>query len=675
MKISRRKFLKGAAAGAAGLAISSMLPSFETKPFFNGAKAEETSAVAINPEIPAWLGEAPVINDSDISQTWVTDLLIVGAGNGGMMAASVAADNGIDFRVLEQNASIGPTRHWYGAINTKETRKAGVEVDVAKLRSELSRYASGKLDQRVLNVWLNESAAMHDYVAPILSAAGAECSFTVDGEKGDPHSTTYYYPPEEHYWGRINRNELFQNRIEEKGYYIDFNHSLVCLTKEDNKVTGAIAKNVLTDEYVKVVANWGVILATGGYEGNPEMIEALNPIVPKCVTANSFSITNKGMGIRAGIWAGAGRDIEPAPMIFDRGLVAPGVDAGYVLNEKGEKVWPGTVRQYNPGSQPFLKVDRDGKRFSNESQPYNDITHAAARRKGGVFAQIFDSNFQEDVQRFYTIGCSAMTRMQGDQLLEKTVQPHIDSGLIKKADTLDELADLMGFEGEAKKTFLATCERYHTLYENQLDEDFGKPAYRLSSLNKPPYYGLWLGGSLLCTMDSLTINENMQVIDKKCEVIEGLYATGNCAGTTFVDNYPEYAVGMCLGRNLTFAKHIVEKLLKDGIPTGKGPSMPVPEVEKDQTAEGCKDGTYTASAIGYAGPVPVTVEIKGEKIVSIVADVSSETAALGGAAGPVMIDNMLAANGTLNVDTVSGATVTSNALKAAVNECLKKAKQ
>ena len=108
-------------------------------------------------------------------------------------------------------------------------------------------------------------------------------------------------------------------------------------------------------------------------------------------------------------------------MIFDRGLVAPGVNAGYVVNENGEKVFPSPVRQFNPGTQPFLKVDRDGVRFMYESQPYNDAVHAAARRKGGVYCQVVDSTVVSDVQRFFTLGCSAITRMQGDALIEKTI--------------------------------------------------------------------------------------------------------------------------------------------------------------------------------------------------------------------------------------------------------------
>ena len=73
-------------------------------------------------------------------------------------------------------------------------------------------------------------------------------------------------------------------------------------------------------------------------------------------------------------------------MLFDRGIVAPGVDGGYVASDSafGGKAFPGPIRQYNPGTQPFLKVNRNGERFANESSPYNDIVYAAAHQPGRV---------------------------------------------------------------------------------------------------------------------------------------------------------------------------------------------------------------------------------------------------------------------------------------------------
>lgn len=672
MNISRRSFLRGAVSTAAIVAASGMLP-------FSAVAEETPAAVEETSKNPSWLGEMPVIADSDISEVWKTDLLIIGAGNGGMMAAHLAADNGIDFRIIEQNGSVGATRNYYAAVNTEYTKAAGVEVDVARLRTEMSRYSSGKMDQRVYNVFLRESAAMHDYLASIFEPMGAVCQFTTDAEPVVDHYTQYYCAPQQHRYkmadgSKLVRNELFRERIEEKGYYIDFNHSLVCLTKEGDTVTGAIAQNTLTGAYVKIEAAYATLLATGGYEGNPEMIEALSPMIAKVTTARYFQAFNKGMGIKAGLWAGAARDLEPAPMMFDRGIVAPGVDAGYVVDEKGNKVFPGTVDSFNPGSQPFLKMDRNGLRFANESCPYNDIVHAASRLPGCVYCMVFDSNIVSDVQRFFTIGCSANTRAQGEKLWSATIDPQVESGLMKKADTLEELAEMLGFEGEAKENFLATTARYNELYDMQEDPDFGKPAYRLSELRNPPYYGCWLGGNLLCTGDALWINEDMQVLTPDHKVIGNLYATGNCAGTTFANNYPELLPGSALGRNLTFAKHVVDKLVRDGIPTGKGPSMAAPVSDDGLTADGCKDGSYSAIGKGFGGDINVTVTISGGKITSIEADFSSETPTVGGAAGPQLVETILAANGTAGVDGVSGATFTSSALINAVNACLQAAK-
>ena len=82
------------------------------------------------------------------------------------------------------------------------------------------------------------------------------------------------------------------------------------------------------DGYKQINAK-NTLLATGGYAANPVMMRALQPAAVACCTASSFNPTCTGDGIRAGLWAGASKDIDAAPMIFDRGAVAPGVDAGY----------------------------------------------------------------------------------------------------------------------------------------------------------------------------------------------------------------------------------------------------------------------------------------------------------------------------------------------------------
>ena len=107
-----------------------------------------------------WLGKEPDIDEAAITETVDTDILIVGAGNGGMGAAAYAAAHGLNFRVIEQNGNVQDTRHWVGAVDGFGAQARGIKMDRAKLLSEISRYASGKCDQRVVKTWINESGEM-----------------------------------------------------------------------------------------------------------------------------------------------------------------------------------------------------------------------------------------------------------------------------------------------------------------------------------------------------------------------------------------------------------------------------------------------------------------------------------------------------------------------------------
>ena len=564
--------------GVSGSTITSDAVMKAAKSCYAQAKGE---AVVSSVQLPTgdandWLGKEPDIDETAITETVDTDILIVGAGNGGMFAAAYAAANGLNFRVIEQNANVQDTRHWYGAVDSAAAKEAGEPAtDKAKLLSEISRYASGKCDQRVVKTWINESAAMHDFMRSILEDKyGWVCDFTSGSEAAWPaenaeHNTDYLFPVQEHNYmasesaSGLARNELLLQYIQELGYDVDFKTSLAKLEKNsEGRITGIIAQSTEDDHFIRYNANKGVLLACGGFPGNPYIMEQLDPLGTSVTTACSYSPADKGYGIRAAVWAGANLDKEAAPMLFDRGVVAPGVDGGYVDSDTafGGKAFPGKIRQYNPGTQPFLKVNRNGERFANESCPYNDIVYAAAHQPGRVYAQICDANILEDAKRFHTIGCSAQTRNGGEKYIQGKMDEAIEAGALFKCDTLDELADKMGFTGAAKDTFLATVERYNELYDKQNDEDFGKPAYRLSAIRTAPFYGCWLGASLLTTEQGIAINEKGQALDNNNQPMEGLYITGDMSGSFFANNYPCLMAGVAMGRTLTFAMKAVKQM-------------------------------------------------------------------------------------------------------------------
>lgn len=581
MNVSRRSFLGLGAltALASGTALVGCAPQ-------QSATLAETGA-AEEPKTTNWVGEAPEINDADIVSTLETEVLIVGAGNGGMACAASCVDLGLDFIICEKNAAVEAARGFFGVVNSDCAKAAGVEVDPLKLLNELSRYAGFKNDPRVGKVWIDESAEMKQWLDGIMARKGLKATLCLHEHNGDG-GTDYYIPPISHVYvadeaiepgislekaGSLDlavdwsRNEWLEEYLNEAGHEVTFNHKLVKIDRADTgAVTGAIFET--PEGYVRVNASRGVVMATGGYAANAAMTRELNPILGKCITGNAFSPSATGEGIRIAMQAGAQLDAEPAPMIFNRGMVEPGVDAGYT-DDSDAAMFSGQIGQNGIGSQPFMKVSRRGRRFINESTPYDNVVFSAAGQEGGVWCMVWDAKAPEDVKRFATIGCSTggmwMVNFPNvDEWLAAIEQMmHADIAPIKKADTLDELADMLGFQGVDKETFLAQVDSYNTAFDNQRDDEFGKEPYRLSELRTAPFYGAWFGGSLLTTLQGLRIDENMRVLDEESHPIDGLFAVGDCSGSMFANTYPELLVASACGRTLTFGRHVARYLAGD----------------------------------------------------------------------------------------------------------------
>ena len=505
-----------------------------------------------------WLGTAPEVAEADIAETIETDFLVVGAGNGGLCAGAYATSKGYKTLVIEKGTTHARRRGWYGVCDSEDMLAAGeAPMDRGAMRRELKKFSSGKINLRTFQTWFDESADMHKFIKDCYAKYDPEAKLDVTfGDEShwpEPEKSGYFFPAEEHFWNSaLDRLDMFQQMIEEGGNQILFSTPMVKLEQDESgRVTGVIARKE-DGSYLRINAKNGVLLATGGYPRNVAMMEALDPLGTAVTTYDNSWPGDTGDGIKAAMWIGAAMQAEPAPMLFDRGIVAPGVDAGYMTTAAGDKVFPATEGQFNIGTQPFLKVNRKGERFACESGTYDQMCYAAFNQPGHVYASIFDANMPDDVQRFHTIGCSAQTRSNPERMLDMYEQ-QIEKGNAFKCDTLEELADKLGFEGEAKETFLATVARYNELAAKGEDEDFGKLPYHLSKIEKAPFYGFWMGACLLTTEQGILINEKAQAIDEDREPIPGLFVTGDCSGGFFVNNYPCLMAGIAMGRTMTFA--------------------------------------------------------------------------------------------------------------------------
>jgi succinate dehydrogenase/fumarate reductase flavoprotein subunit len=420
------------------------------------------------------------------------------------------------------------------------------------------------VDQKLIRVWADESGETLDWLAGLLSEYGITHVAKYDIGTGY-HGSFRCWPTHPKFmktsggagelWFSV--SNYVAKKAKELGAEFRFRTPLVKLIREgDGRVSGAIA-GTSDGKYIKINTSRAIIICTGGYADDPELFTKLNPCAASVTTLRWVQPGTTGDGIKAGIWVGGVKDLHPSAMLFDRGITKPGGRAGYPFKVGGflDVLWM--------GSQPFLKVNMDGRRYFCESAPYDFSLYPLEHEKNGVFCMIWDSNYWKHMESFHTTGCSRMVPStsvpatgegMGREFVEKMISRYLGEGLVQQADTFEELAWRLKLPPEV---FKATVERYNELATMGVDEDFGKPAKDLYALDSPPFYGATVGGWLLTTMDGLRVNEDAQVLDADFGVIEGLYAAGDAAGGFFAHNYPELAVGVDCGKGMTFGRHAV----------------------------------------------------------------------------------------------------------------------
>lgn len=303
---------------------------------------------------------------------------------------------------------------------------------------------------------------------------------------------------------------------------------------EAGRVTGVVGQKE-DGSYVKYMADKAVILCTGGYEGNQDMMKKYLPDYDRYIVKVGKQ-TNTGDGLLMAQWAGAQIDPWPhMPMTWD-GMNPEAIQLGldYV----------GVARQ------AWLYVNAFGQRFMNEDCVFASQGKAVAVQPRSMMWTIFDEKWRDDDVEVTLKGtvCRRMTtRYYYDPDTEGGLMPYctpettesmIEAGVILKADSLDELVELMNEKGPElgigsdldKNIFLATVKRYNEICDAGYDYDFGKDPICLHKIDQPPYYACRTGCGILVTQSGAICDEHMRVVDKMGMPIPGLYAAGNVAG-------------------------------------------------------------------------------------------------------------------------------------------------
>ncbi|MFR5000030.1 MAG: FAD-binding protein, partial [Slackia sp.] len=523
-------------------------------------------------DVPAWLGEPPAISDEDCVETIQTEVLVIGAGCSGLVAANFSAMEGAKTLLIEKyEVGTGLRGSAIGAVGSRKQKEAGVDIDPVEICNDLVHYSLNNSSYDLHRLWADHSAEAVDWYCDLCDGVD-QCR--IDLEWNMPEQETRYkcWPTGHGAMldnGKTGKDEasaegvtyslIEQNFLSYDNAELRYGTGLECLIKENDRVVGAYASNA-DGEYLRIDASKGVIVATGGYANNADMFMALQADSAKslCGVVPFGNFNAQGQGIKACLWAGAVKDAAPTCMIFDRGLMRADQLPGSPFDMDFEYLHMAT--------QPFLKVDIEGDRITNESSPYDFLIHALAQKsEQRAWFDIWDSNWPEDIDRFHTIGCSTLIKREGTNQMDPEgiegtaaiIESQIEAGKIVKADTLEEIADAFGID---KENFLKTVEEYNALFDAQNDSRYGKEAFRLSELRTPPYYACKLSGIVLCTLDGIEINTDFQALNAEGKPIEGLYVIGNDSGNYYNGTYPNLAAGLNAGRCVTFGmlcgKHV-----------------------------------------------------------------------------------------------------------------------
>ena len=522
-----------------------------------------------------WLGTAPEIADSDIKEELETEVLVVGCGTGGWIATMTAAEEGAKVLVLEKRETPTGVREDIGAINSRlqlEAFEEFPEFEINKMEAlqDILRYAGGYVDSDLIKTWEDNSGELVDWLTDLMEATG-DWYMSLEGGIGDqehPERDKAYatgHSPHKTDQGNekgVTTNSTFRDFCDATGN-VDwrFQTALVKLEQDDNgKVTGVIAQDLTDEHYIRVKVKKGVIMATGGYATNTQMMLALQPMTMKMKANVPIGSTDDGSGIKAMLWAGGQLDPCHTSMMFNRCSVLPTETAGYQTNGK----W------YWFGEQPFLKVNLNGKRFCNESGPYEFMLHSMYMQPNHTYVDVFDANNKKYCEQFDEVGCcrlfpfdnGAASNMPYDYVWGQMTEgenSHLELGYLQKADTLKELAEKLNIPADK---FVKTVERYNELCAKGVDEDYGKSAHRMTPVDTAPFYGIRTCAWHLTTLDGCRINTDMQVIREDGTAIEGLYATGDATGGFFANNYPNLFTGLACGRTMTFGRRAAKIVAK-----------------------------------------------------------------------------------------------------------------
>lgn len=454
-------------------------------------------------------------------RTITTDVVVVGAGAGGLTAGVAATDAGLKTIVLEKNAVVGGGGNYMEGtffVGSALQKADNIGVNPERQFKRVMDFHHWRINARALNSWLKQTAGVYDWLADHGVHYEAVKTAFIDGNR------TWHMYKGGH--GTVLVQE-FSTRIKAKGGEIMTSTPAQSLIIEDGVVKGvkAVAKNGDT----LTIRAGNTIIATGGFSGNKEMVKKY---LPYAGYESAGSPGRTGDGVQ--MLESAGAKLVNMNVCMQAGLWLKGVPTDLQFGKDGVTKAE-YVRLLAALFQPYLKTSLQGERVADETLPLEYISNAFEEVGGEGFAVFDDKTREEMIKEGLPRGYFGMvtpgTKFTNfDALFERGVK----DGFCYKADTLEDLAKMTGMDPARRA---ATANRMNKLVKIGKDEDFYKDSEWLREVKTGPFYAIKGSLRTYATTGGASVNEYFQPLDEKGNVIKGIYAIGQDGGGLYSDSY------------------------------------------------------------------------------------------------------------------------------------------
>lgn len=640
-----------------------------TKAAEETSKPEETKAPAPEAEDPSAHIQADEEKEADV--------VIVGAGGAGLAAAIAAADEGAESIIIVEK--LGKTG---GSLNFTSGSMSGAETIIQELDGiedtkesyieDIMSNGAQLGNKELIQIFVDEDV---DAIQWLWDHGLSEYTFSEQNGKKSVFAPEHQlYSIQRTYKPKAMDPANYKSAVHEildkeiAGYdniQIDYYTEVTQLVGNDKgQVLTAVGYNSDSKKTVAYRAKKGIIMATGGYSGNPRMMGEYAEYGENYLVGGADSADGKGIRVMQEV----GAAVDPEKLTY-----IPTFPMGLEYSEGKGAI--GDVYTWKAGG---IYVNQEGERFINET--LDEVVPretALEEQTGAVQYNIFTDKIVEDLK-------AANAAFMWEYYYEP--ENGIGHKLIQSADTLEELAQIIGVPAD---TLVKTVEDYNAAVDAGGTDEFGRDfsgavtAYSVAvnKIEGDRYYAVPIKALVVMTLGGVTVNNDMQVVDEAGNAIPGLYAAGEVVGGIwgrFVSGgtgvMGPVAFGRITGRN------VVNLEPAQGEPV-KAASFVLEEslFEKEESKaetydmSGLRDGAYEATVDGQNGDMTVQVTVEGGKIKEVTVVSNNETETIAGPALEKIPAAIVEANSP-DVDGVTGATLTSGRIREAVRQCLDQAK-